>query len=270
VTAADIVADYRAHGVAHVRQMLAADWIERLAAATDTALATSPDDAEIYEGARARPLSYGELQVWKRVDAFRAAVHEGTLARIAADCMGSDRARFYYDQLLVKEPGSIRRTPWHQDIPYWKVSGRQICSIWLALDCIPGAAALEFVRGSHGWGEHNPQHFLDASPYAGTGLAALPDIEADRAAYDIVSFDLEPGDALIFHAAIVHGAPPAGPGGRRRAWSTRWLGDDAVFADKPGERAFPADESGLMNGRPYAGPDYPVIFERMDGNARSG
>jgi ectoine hydroxylase-related dioxygenase (phytanoyl-CoA dioxygenase family) len=176
--------------------------------------------------------------------------------------MGSATARFYYDQLLVKEPGSARRTPWHQDIPYWKVTGHQICSIWLALDPIPGAAALEFVRGSHQWAEHNPQHFADATPYQGTGLAALPDIEQERAAHDIAAFDLAPGDALIFHAAIVHGAPPAGQGGRRRAWSTRWLGDDAVFADKPGERAFPADESGLVHGQPYSGPDYPMIFER--------
>lgn len=269
MSAADIVAAYRTHGVAHVRQALPADWIERLAEATDTALATSPDDAEIYEGTRASPLSYGELQVWKRLEAFQSAVHEGTLARIAADCMGSARAQFYYDQLLVKEPGSARRTPWHQDIPYWKVSGRQVCSIWLALDRIPGAAALEFVQGSHGWGEHNPQHFSDASPYQGTGLNALPDIEGNREAYDIASFDLAPGDALVFHAAIVHGAPPAGPGGRRRAWSTRWLGDDAVFADKPGERAFPAEDRAQLDGQRYRGADYPLIFERSKADART-
>lgn len=257
-----IAADYNIHGVAHVPQAMGPAWVAQLAAATDIALATSPADAEIYEGTRDAPLSYGELQVWKRLEAFDNAVQEGTLGRIAADCMGSSSARFYYDQLLVKEPGSRRRTPWHQDIPYWKVSGSQICSIWLALDTIPGIASLEFVRGSHTWGEHNPQHFMDASPYHGTGLAELPDIESNRSGYDIACFDLQPGDALIFHAAIVHGAPPAGQAGRRRAWSTRWLGDDAVFADKPGERAFPEGEAGLVHGRPYAGADYPLIYER--------
>lgn len=254
-----VLADYRAHGVAYVPQVLPPEWIERLAEATDAALASAPDDAEIYEGSRATPLSYGELQVWKRLSPFREAIFEGSLARIAAQAMGSSDARFFYDQLLVKEPGSTRRTPWHQDIPYWKVSGRQICSIWLALDTIPGSAALEFVRGSHLWEEHNPQHFMDASPYEGTGLAALPDIEAARPDYDIASFDLAPGDALVFQGAIVHGAPPAGEAARRRAWSTRWLGDDALFAEKPGERAFPADDTGLEHGKPYAGPNYPLI-----------
>ena len=253
---------YRADGVVLVPQVLPPKWVAQLAAATDEAIATSPDDAEIYEGTRAAPLSYGELQAWKRLEAFREAVYEGSLARLAAGLMGSASARFYYDQLLVKEPGSVRRTPWHQDIPYWKVAGDQICSIWLALDPIPGRASLEFVRGSHTWGEHNPQHFMDASPYAGTGLAALPDIESDRAAYDILAYDLAPGDALIFHGAIVHGAPPADQSGQRRAWSTRWLGDDAVFADKPGERAFPADETGLVHGQAYAGPEYPLFHRR--------
>lgn len=254
-----VLADYRAHGVALVPQVLPREWIERLAEATDAALASAPDDAEIYEGSRDKPLSYGELQVWKRLSPFRDAIFEGSLARIAAQAMGSSGARFFYDQLLVKEPGSTRRTPWHQDIPYWKVSGRQICSLWLALDAIPGHAALEFVRGSHVWEEHNPQHFMDASPYEGTGLAPLPDIEAARTDYDIACFDLSPGDALVFQGAIVHGAPPAGEAARRRAWSTRWLGDDAFFADKPGERAFPPDDTGLEPGKPYAGPDYPLI-----------
>jgi len=261
VNSETILADYRAHGVAHVPRLLTREWIARLADATDAALASAPDEAEIYEGSRDTPLSYGELQVWKRLAPFREAIFEGSLARLAGQAMGSSSARFFYDQLLVKEPGSTRRTPWHQDIPYWKVSGRQICSIWLALDTIPGHAALEFVRGSHWWDEHNPQRFMDASPYEGTGLAALPDIEAARALYDILSFDLAPGDALVFHGAIVHGAPPAGEVARRRAWSTRWLGDDAIFADKPGERAFPADDTGLEHGKPYAGPDYPLIHD---------
>jgi ectoine hydroxylase-related dioxygenase (phytanoyl-CoA dioxygenase family) len=254
-----VLADYRAHGVACMPQVLSSHWIERLAKATDVALTSIPEDAEIYEGSREAPLSYGELQVWKRLSPFREAIFEGSLARLAARAMDSSSARFFYDQLLVKEPGSTRRTPWHQDIPYWRVSGRQICSIWLALDIIPGNAALEFVRGSHVWEEHNPQHFLDASPYEGTGLAALPDIETTRKDYDIASFDLAPGDALIFQGSIVHGAPPAGEAVRRRAWSTRWLGDDALFAEKQGERAFPADVTDLAHGKPYVGPDYPLI-----------
>lgn len=160
----------------------------------------------------------------------------------------------------MKEPGAQKRTPWHQDGPYWNVAGFQICSFWLALDRIPKHCGLEFVRGSHRWQDHNPQHFMDHSPYQDTGLADLPDIEGNRDRYDIVSFDLEPGDAIVFHASTVHGAPSMQGTGRRRAYSTRWVGDDAVFIKKPGERAFPVQDASLVEGKPLAGADYPVIW----------
>ena len=34
----------------------------------------------------------------------------------------------------------------------------------------------------------------------------MPDIDADRSAYDIVGYDMELGDCLVFQAMIVHGA----------------------------------------------------------------
>ena len=62
----------------------------------------------------------------------------------------------------------------------------------------------------------------------------VPDIDAARHDYDLVGFDVEPGDALIFSAWTIHGAPGnAGPN-RRAAFSTRWLGDDARWAPHPG------------------------------------
>lgn len=42
-----------------------------------------------------------------------------------------------------------------------------------------------------------------------------------------------------------------------------------MFADKPGERAVPADDSGQTPGRPYVGPDYPIIWQRTVGDARN-
>ena len=32
--------------------------------------------------------------------------------------MGCRRVNFFFDQLIVKEPGTAQRTPWHQDLPY--------------------------------------------------------------------------------------------------------------------------------------------------------
>jgi ectoine hydroxylase-related dioxygenase (phytanoyl-CoA dioxygenase family) len=64
---------------------------------------------------------------------------------------------------------------------------------------------------------------------------AMPDIEADRGACDIVAFDMEPGDCLVLHGLTVHGAPGnTHLARRRRALPVIWLGDGAVFAARPG------------------------------------
>ena len=44
----------------------------------------------------------------------------------------------------------------------------------------------------------------------------------------------EPGDALLFDYRIVHRSGPNAGTHRRSAVSWRWLGDDAVWAPKPG------------------------------------
>ena len=60
-------------------------------------------------------------------------------------------------------------------------------------------------------------------------------IEADRANFDIMGYDVEAGDALIFSPWTVHGAREnACIDKRRAALSTRWLGDDAVWFPHPG------------------------------------
>ena len=259
------IEDFREHGVAVLRQVVPSGTVAALADATDRLLAGPHPDADIYEGTLQRPISYCELQAWKRCGTFEQVIRTSALAQLACLHMGSSKAQFYYDQLLVEEPGSKRRTPWHQDLPYWNVVGRDICSLWLALDPIPQEASLEFVKGTQGLNEHNPTRFTDGTLYQRTGLTELPDIENNRRDFDIVRFALDPGDAVIFHANIVHGAPGIKPNAaRRRAYSTRWLGDDAVFLKKPGERAFPEHDHSQVDGQPYRGADYPVIFRREE------
>src|SRR3546814_16919730 len=77
-------------------------------------------------------------------------------------------------------------------------------------------------------------------------LEPLPDIDARRGEYEILGWDLEPGDAIAFSFLTVHGAPGnAQSANRRRAFAARNCGDDVVFARRPGEGSppFPAVRS---------------------------
>jgi ectoine hydroxylase-related dioxygenase (phytanoyl-CoA dioxygenase family) len=156
--------------------------------------------------------------------------------------MGSNSARFYFDHLLIKKVNTPTITPWHQDAPYWPFRGKQIASIWLALTPVTvEGSGMEFVRGSHLDDVYYlPEVFGGAENKSGQWAneqrgVAVPDIEANREEYDIVSFDMAPGDALIFSAWILHGARGNSSSTQDRvALSTRWLGDDVLWDPREG------------------------------------
>jgi ectoine hydroxylase-related dioxygenase (phytanoyl-CoA dioxygenase family) len=68
------------------------------------------------------------------------------------------------------------------------------------IDPLARDASLEFIAGSHLGPWHMPRTFLDrqARFFPEGTLEELPDIEADRAASPIITWALEPGDAIFF------------------------------------------------------------------------
>ncbi len=174
--------------------------------------------------------------------------------------------RFYHDHVLVKEPGTTQRTPWHQDQPYYNVAGAQTCSVWLPVDPVSRAATLEFVAGSHRGPWLMPRTFMDnqAKWFPEGALEDLPDIESDRAAYEIIGWELEPGDAVFFNMLTLHCAGGVEGPRRRRVLSLRYLGDDVTHAPRPWKTSpdFPGLADELDDGAPMDHPLFPVVWER--------
>jgi ectoine hydroxylase-related dioxygenase (phytanoyl-CoA dioxygenase family) len=257
---------YERDGVACLSGIFPTEWIAFLAEAVEEALSSPGPHAEEYtHGGPGR--FFGDLELAERLPKFRRFALESPAAEIAGRVMGSRRVSFFYDQLLVKEPGTRERTPWHQDQPYWAVSGRQMCSLWLPLDPVADEAAVEYVCGSHLWPEFSPYHFKDGSPYEDTGLPPLPDIDEGRDLYRIARFAMEPGDVLVFQAMIVHGSPGNPSANRRRALATRWTGDDARYRRRPGEVAIPTRDPGLPDGAPLDCDRFPLVWTETTGGS---
>jgi len=194
-----------------LRRQFDDSWVERLRGAVEQDLASpGPNATNFAEGSSAGKF-FGDMYMWRRDPEFHAAALDSPAAAIAAHIMGSSAVDFFYDQLFVKEPGTAHPTPWHQDQPYWPVKGWQITSVWIALDTIDRSnGAVEFIAGSHRWGiNYRPTPFRKGHEvkFTGSDLVQIPDIDADRDKYDIKSWQMEPGDCLVFHAMIVHGAP---------------------------------------------------------------
>jgi len=200
---------------------------------------------------------FGDYCNWQRIPEYRKFVTESPLGEIAAELMDSQSVRFFHEHVLVKEPGTAEPTPWHHDQPYYSIDGRQNVSLWIPLDPVSEDVCPEFIAGSHAWGKwFVPTRFTgqnwNREQQQETGLEYIPDIEADRDQYDIVSWDLEPGDALAFNFLTVHGAPPNHSSvHRRRGFSARLVGDDARWATRSGPTS----------------PPYPELHERLEHGA---
>ncbi|CEM16732.1 unnamed protein product [Vitrella brassicaformis CCMP3155] len=263
----DAIAEYQRDGVACLRQLFSTEWIEHLQTAVDEVLRDERnEDLEVYTPKGEAGRFCGEMDCSRKYPAFQHFVLASPAAFIAAQVMRADRCNFFYDFLFVKEPNTAQRTVWHQDLPYWAVHGDQICSIWLPLDPVPQSTCLEFVRGSHKWGKaFAPFRFADGQVYPGMEnglLPRVPDIENNRGDYDILSYDMQLGDCLVFNAKMLHSAPPnASHTLRRRAFSTRWMGEDARFDLPAGEaRGYPNFDVALCQGGEMTCKAFPVVW----------
>jgi ectoine hydroxylase-related dioxygenase (phytanoyl-CoA dioxygenase family) len=121
----------------------------------------------------------GARFLWTRHRAAEMYVRRSGVASLAARAMVSSTAHHFYDQLLVKEPGTVAPTPWHNDTSYWQLDGSMICSVWLALDEVPKETGVSYVRGSHKWGmRHSITSFSGGgeSNYNYGDQSALPDV----------------------------------------------------------------------------------------------
>ena len=112
-----------------------------------------------------------------------------------------------------------------------------------ARDAHPGAVSVESALGA---------------------LDELPDIESDRSAYDIIGWELEPGDAVFFDMLTAHCAGGVEGPHRRRVLSLRILGDDVTHAPRDWRTSpeFPGLADELAAGAPMDHPLFPVVWER--------
>jgi ectoine hydroxylase-related dioxygenase (phytanoyl-CoA dioxygenase family) len=255
---------YREDGIVCLRGLFDTAWIDLLRRATDEVLVEYRLSRRPGDPSPGRFLR--TVLMWTFHPAFHAFAFRSPAGAIAAQLMGSQRVLLYGDNLLIKEPGAVERTPWHQDQPYFKVNGSQICSLWLAFDRVTAdTGAVEFIRGSHRWGRWFRPVAFDSGGKRKVNesldrLEDLPDIEGRRDAYDIVRFDLEPGDCTVHHGLTLHGAP----GNRsshqtRRGLSLRLLGEDATYVPRHSDVPTPADAY-LRPGGPIECAQYPCIW----------
>ena len=258
----DAVAAFARDGVCCLRGLVDRRWQDIVAAGIERDLADPGPYVKVYTPPGGSGCYFGDLVMWRRIPEFEEFVLRGPAAAIAGRLMGAAKVTFYHDHLLVKEPRTPEHTPWHHDLPYFPIDGQQVCGLWLALDPVDRATAIEFVAGSHRWGRwFAPRYFADGTDYYDDAdFDTVPDIDADRDRYRVLAWELEPGDCLAFHALTLHGSPGNLSQHRRRAYVTRWTGEDVVYAERPGLISPDIRDHGLKPGDPLGGEMFPLVW----------
>jgi len=214
---------YAQDGVVCARGLLDAGWVARLRAAVDRAMAAPSNDAMEFNAEGEAGRFFGDMFMHRRDADFRAAFFDSPCAALAGEAMDAAEVRLLYDQIFAKMPGTPRRTPWHQDGPYWPLSGDRLCTVYVALDPIDATSgAVAYARGSHRAEAFRPAPFrAGADAAARYAQSALPELAAPDPE-SLIAFDLAPGDAVVF-TPISCTAPAAiratGPGARSRCGS---------------------------------------------------
>ena len=283
------IADFNRDGAILLHNVLDDHWVQVLAEGLEFANA-HPDG-----------MSAG-VSMPLRIDQFPAShspklkqlLDNSPIAEIVGSMLNAP-VRFYMDQMFYKPAGLIAPSAWHQDTCYYNVDGHQLIRAWVRADPVPRNISLEVLRGSHLWNvTYRPPVGMDPKSdptgaarlnerfdrgetligkeafekwtyfdsFLDPSLPVLPDIEQSRDSFDILGWDYQPGDVILFHGNIVHSAL----GGvelphPRRSHASLWAGPDVNYL-KRRSQSIP-DPKALYDHDPQNGQslsDFPDIF----------
>ena len=265
------IARYHNDGVVLIRNLFDSHWLEVLANGIEENLRSpSQRTLDYVNNPQEKARFFYDARTLGEVSDYDRFMLDSPMAEALTHLMGSSQAILFYISVFVRTVGTRNRTPWHQDQPSWSALGHHACSAWTSLDRVPKETALEFVKGSHRWEtkfQRSPFFNVTYEKDDPTTHPVFPDIEAHRDDYEILSWEMEPGDCVVFHGMTARGGSGGLPPGLgRRAVSVQSLGDDARFRLLPGGDD-PAISANLLNlglkpGDPFECDICPVAFSR--------
>lgn len=254
-----MVEDFQRDGVVLIKGLWK-DWVEPLRAGIERNMAEpgpfGSENLKPGEGGR----FFDDYCNWTRIPEFEEVIKRSDAAQVAARLMKSNRVQMFHDHVLVKEPGTTKPTPWHQDGPYYFVKGRQTVSLWSPLDPVKDAS-LRCVAGSHAWKkEVLPTRWLAETSFYPDSEKYMPVPDPDAEGMRVMEWEMEPGDAVAFDYLTLHGARGNTTASRRRAFSLRLLGDDARYTTRPGRTSPPFPGHDMVEGQVLRQDWFPFLI----------
>lgn len=274
----DEIDSFHRDGVVLLKSLFDSRWIDLLNKGLARNCENPTHRARTWDRDEQGRTMFWDSQAWQGIDEYRQFVFSSPAAELAGKLLRSREINFFFDAVFVRSPGTQFATPWHQDEPYWSIEGYDTCTIWMPLVPVAKKSALAFVPGSHlidqvfdqyNFGSLNPDDKSDVDQVDFSGIAEnpMPDIDADPERYGVVSWDMQPGDCVVFHGRVMHGGSGKLEADQDlRVFTSKWIGDDVRIKFR--ECGMDPDHSAIMsahglNPGDRPGTDlYPKVWQR--------
>ena len=252
--------DYQTLGVIVIKDIFK-DWIETLKIGFDRVLAEPSIHGRENVTTENSGRFFEDYCNWQRITEFKECIFKSPAAQIISEATGSKSVQLFHEHIFIKEAGTQKETPFHQDMPYYCIDGNQTGSFWIPLDKVEKNNNLKLILKSHHWlklikptkWSNNKSWYSENDDFM-----EMPDIK--KIEKDIFVPDLELGDAVLFNFKIVHGSDANLTLSQRRAFSMRFIGDDVKFLKRNGPTSPPFDGINLMNGDKMRADWFPEVF----------
>lgn len=265
----DHIDDYARDGVICLRQMFDAEWIGKL---QEAAREVQNNPAEFGATGPSHGAMLSVSHLFRKPGTFRDFALNSPAGEIVGRVIQADTVQMFHDHLFVKPPLSPSIMQWHAD-HLWPFTGTMIPNLWVALSPVNREnGQIEFVAGYHKFCMETGSRFGPA----GDGTFRFPDFQKERDnpdfAFEFKTWDLEPGDAVLFHVDIPHYSKGNDSDVLTRAGlAMRMLGDDAYWC--PREGLMPVQGLDLMaqkeGDHPAVCEELPIIWVRPQDEPRA-
>jgi hypothetical protein len=131
--------------------------------------------------------------------------------------------------LVCKPPGAGRVIPWHQDAPYWNLTGKLAAGLWIPFDDVDASnGAMCILPGWHSKGELPRKKSADSLFTYEIDPLVLP-VDLDQIKYQ---YNLPAGGLAIHDTMMPHNSLPNGSNRWRRVLVLRYMSADGTVGAK--------------------------------------
>ena len=256
------IRDFQTDGVVLLRGIFK-DWIDLLNKGADFHISNPSKSALIHKHEGSSGEFIEDFCNWERIKEYKDFVESSSLGSIAGQLMKSKSVQFFHDHFFYKEASSGVATPWHQDMPYYCVSGLQTVSFWIPLESRAQKVSLKCASGSHNLPkEIRPTSWADNESFYDDNDAFMNMPNLDNGDFDIKQWATEPGDVIAFNFKTIHGANANMLPGTSKTLSFRLVGDDVVYRKRPGRTSPNFPDIGQENGERLREDWFPTIWRK--------